>query len=120
MTNQQHFAIAAPQVGPGKGAEAPLDLGRFRESQDERDMYAFRVPSLHNVAASRPWMHDGAFNTLEAEQMADAVIALLNDPSRRQTLGQNARQFIEEMWTWAGPFLQLEKAFFEALDAKGR
>jgi len=54
------------------------------------------------------------------EQMAGAVIALLNDPSRRDALGRRARQFIEEMWTWAGPFLQLEQAFFDALDAKSR
>lgn len=54
------------------------------------------------------------------ELMADAVVSLLNDPARREELGGQARRFIEEMWTWAGPFLQLEKAFFEALDGKKR
>ncbi len=66
LTDQQHHTLAVPQVGPGKGDEAPLDLGRWRENGDESDMYAFRTPSLHNVATSFPYMHDGAFLTLES------------------------------------------------------
>lgn len=66
LTDQRHYNLAVPQVGSGKGLEAPLDLGRFRESQDESDLYAFRTPSLHNVAASGPWMHNGAFSSLAA------------------------------------------------------
>lgn len=53
-------------------------------------------------------------------EMALAILQLMNDSGRREELGRNARQFIEDMWTWAGPFLQLEKAFFEALNSKGR
>lgn len=66
FTDQQHHNIATPQVGPGKGAEAPNDHGRYRETHDPADMYAFRTPPLHNVTISGPWMHDGAFNSLEA------------------------------------------------------
>lgn len=66
LTDQQHHVLAVPQVGPGKGDEAPLDLGRWRETGNLNDMFAFRTPSLHNVATSAPYMHDGAFLTLES------------------------------------------------------
>ena len=66
LTDQTPHALAVPQVGPGKGDESPLDLGRWRETAVDADMYAFRTPSLHNVAVSGPYMHDGAFATLEA------------------------------------------------------
>lgn len=66
FTDQQPHNLAVPQVGPGKGVEAPLDYGRFRETGDPADKYAFRTPPLHNVTISGPWMHDGAFKTLEA------------------------------------------------------
>ncbi|MCB8981883.1 MAG: cytochrome-c peroxidase [Ardenticatenaceae bacterium] len=66
FTDQQHHNLAVPQVGPGKGDYAPLDLGRFSETGNLTDKYAFRTPPLHNVTISGPWMHNGAFNTLEA------------------------------------------------------
>ena len=58
--------LAVPQVGPGKGEQAPWDLGRIRETGEVVDEFAFRTPPLHNVTETGPWMHDGAFNTLEA------------------------------------------------------
>lgn len=54
------------------------------------------------------------------EQMANAILALMNDPDRRHELGCNARAYIEDMWTWAGPFLQLEKEFMASLDRKNQ
>lgn len=47
--------------GPG-----PLpDLGRFDVSLDPADRHAFKTPSLRNVSASAPYMHDGSLATLE-------------------------------------------------------
>ena len=66
FTDQAHHVVAAPQVGPGKGDEAPWDLGRSRETGDSADWFAFRTPPLRNVSVTGPWMHDGAFSTLEA------------------------------------------------------
>ncbi len=66
FTDQQHHVLAVPQVGPGKGEEAPWDLGRKRETGQAADAFAFRTPSLHNVTQTGPWMHDGAFNNLVA------------------------------------------------------
>ncbi len=66
LTDQAYHNLAAPQIGPGKGAEAPLDYGRFQVTGRPEDKFAFRTPSLLNVAVTGPWLHDGAYATLEA------------------------------------------------------
>ena len=66
FTDQEHHVLAVPQVGPGKGEQAPWDLGRIRETGEVVDEFAFRTPPLHNVTETGPWMHDGALSTLEA------------------------------------------------------
>ena len=65
FTDQQHHNIGIPQLGPGKGSSQPLDLGRFLESGDPKDLFAFRTPPLKNTAITGPWMHNGAFYDLE-------------------------------------------------------
>ncbi|MDF1672936.1 MAG: cytochrome c peroxidase [Vicingaceae bacterium] len=42
------------------------DSGRMRVSLNEADRDLFKVPSLRNVAITRPYMHDGSIPTLEA------------------------------------------------------
>jgi cytochrome c peroxidase len=44
----------------------PEDTGRERITLNEEDKYKFRVPSLRNVEATRPYMHDGRLRSLEA------------------------------------------------------
>lgn len=66
FTDQQPHNLAIPQIGPGQKDEAPLDFGRFRESGNEADRFAFRTPPLRNVALTGPWMHNGAYTTLDA------------------------------------------------------
>ena len=51
-------------LGIGMDAEKP-DLGRFAETQDEKDKGAFKTPTIRNVALSAPYMHDGSLQTLE-------------------------------------------------------
>lgn len=67
FTDEQFHVLAVPQLGPGKGdgATGMHDYGRFRETQNPDDMYAFRTPSLLNVAVTAPYGHDGAYRTLE-------------------------------------------------------
>jgi cytochrome c peroxidase len=51
------------------GAAEPYttnDLGRYNVTQNEADMYAFKVPSLRNIAVTGPYMHDGSIPTLES------------------------------------------------------
>ncbi|MDJ0973908.1 MAG: cytochrome c peroxidase [Planctomycetota bacterium] len=64
LSDFEHYAIAAPQVGPGKHG-AFEDLGLGAETLNPADNYKFRVPSLRNVALNGPWMHSGAYTTLE-------------------------------------------------------
>ena len=59
--------VGAPQVGPGVGAAAPLDIGRgelFENVNFYR--FAFRAPPLRNVELTAPYTHSGAYPTLDA------------------------------------------------------
>lgn len=49
----------------GKGAYPYPNRGVFELSADPADMGRFRAPSLRNVAATGPYMHDGSVATLE-------------------------------------------------------
>jgi cytochrome c peroxidase len=63
----QGFAnVGVPQIGPGTGRGAPLDFGFGEVIENEFYRFAFRVAPLRNVELTAPYMHDGAFATLEA------------------------------------------------------
>jgi cytochrome c peroxidase len=48
-------------------AEAPpADVGRYEITLDPKDRWAYRTPSLRNVALTAPYMHDGSLPSLEA------------------------------------------------------
>lgn len=69
QTDHRFHAIAMPQLGPGKAARFERhqrDLGRQRVTGNTADAYAFRTPSLRNVAETAPYGHSGAYATLEA------------------------------------------------------
>ncbi|HEV8264742.1 MAG TPA: cytochrome c peroxidase [Gemmatimonadales bacterium] len=55
-----------PQVGPGVGTGAPLDLGRGNVLNNEFYRFAFRVAPLRNVELTAPYFHAGVYPTLEA------------------------------------------------------
>jgi cytochrome c peroxidase len=67
LGGQQFANIGIPQIGPGVGKAAPLDLGRGEEfPQVQQYQFAFRVQPLRNVELTAPYMHNGAYATLEA------------------------------------------------------
>ena len=72
QTDMDYHAIGMPQIGPGKGANAPGysdgrdDFGREAVTGDENDRYRFRTPPLRNVDLSAPYGHDGVYDSLEA------------------------------------------------------
>jgi len=69
QTDHNFYAMAAPQVGPGKAARFESnarDEGRFRVTGDPSDLYKFRTPSLRNVAITAPYGHAGSHADLEA------------------------------------------------------
>jgi len=45
-------------------SEEYLDLGRFRVTLKEEDKAKFKVPTLRNIALTRPYMHDGSLPDL--------------------------------------------------------
>lgn len=78
QTDHDFYAIAMPQIGPGKnhgnngnywrasGYQGFVeDFGRGRVTFNPKDNYKFRTPSLRNVAETGPWGHAGAYDTLE-------------------------------------------------------
>jgi cytochrome c peroxidase len=68
FTDELFHVLGMPQIGPGEGDgnTGTDDFGRFRITGNDADMYAFRTPSLLNVAETGPWGHAGAYTTLEA------------------------------------------------------
>jgi cytochrome c peroxidase len=96
LTDQGYYNIGIPQFGPGKGAEAPMDMGRFLETGDPLDSFKFRTTPLRNVADTGPWMHNGAYHDLRdaIEHHAAPVLSLLtydprkhlDEPELRSTL----------------------------------
>ncbi|WP_439155516.1 cytochrome-c peroxidase [Yoonia sp.] len=81
LTDHDFHAMGAPQIGPGKAARFEThtrDEGRFRVTGNADDLYAFRTPSLRNVALTAPYGHAGAHRDLRAfvQAHADPVPAL--------------------------------------------
>lgn len=60
FTDNQFHNLGVPQVGPMKE-----DLGRYYVTRAEKDKGAFKTPTLRSITATSPYMHDGAFKTLE-------------------------------------------------------
>jgi cytochrome c peroxidase len=60
FTDNQFHNLGVPQVGPMKE-----DLGRFYVTRRTEDIGAFKTPTLRSIIETSPYMHDGAFQTLE-------------------------------------------------------
>ena len=79
FTDQKHYNIGVPQLGPGKGGDKPFDHGRARETGRVEDKFCFRTPPLRNVTETGPYMHNGAYAELEdvIRHHVDPLISLL-------------------------------------------
>jgi cytochrome c peroxidase len=66
LTDQQFHDIAVPQIGPGFGAASPEDRGHGEVTGSIDEQFTFRTPPLRNVELTAPYMHDGAYISLEA------------------------------------------------------
>jgi cytochrome c peroxidase len=79
------FNIGIPQIGPGGARQSPLDLGRGELHNQDVYRFAFRVAPLRNVELTAPYMHNGAYKTLEAvvNHYSNGIRALREyDPSQ--------------------------------------
>ena len=66
FTDEDFHLVGFPQIGRGKGdsvngLDNHADFGRERVTGLRAERYAFRTPTLLNVAATGPWSHSGAF-----------------------------------------------------------
>ena len=52
------------------------DKGRYTQSRNQKDLGAFKVPGLRNIAQTAPYMHNGQFKTLRQ------VIDYYNTPDK--------------------------------------
>jgi len=90
LSDFRFHAMAVPQFGPGKAARFETharDEGRFRVTGIPADYYAFRTPSLRNVALTGPWGHDGAYSDLVVFVTAHAdPVKALADFDRGQVI----------------------------------
>jgi cytochrome c peroxidase len=59
------LVTGTPQAGIGKDVIVGDDTGREEHTRNPADRYAFKVPLLRNVELTAPYMHAGAFTTLE-------------------------------------------------------
>lgn len=57
--------LGVPQEGSGGTVLQGDDLGREEHTALASDRRAFRTPSLRNVELTAPYMHDGAFSSLD-------------------------------------------------------
>jgi glycosyltransferase involved in cell wall biosynthesis len=64
--------------------------------------------------------HDALIIADTPDAFAEAVIGLLRDPTAAAQLGAAARSYVLSNWTWEKHFLDLEGAFYNALDEHSR
>lgn len=68
FSDQQYYSLGLPPMGPGRTRQWDpwaRDVGRMGVSNQAQDAYAFKVPSLRNLAFTAPYGHNGAYATLE-------------------------------------------------------
>ena len=67
----QELGIAASWFGEHRPADE-ADEGLISRTGREQDRHVFKVPTLHNVANTGPWFHDGSVTSLQqaVDQMA--------------------------------------------------
>ncbi|MCA9835370.1 MAG: hypothetical protein KC422_00580 [Trueperaceae bacterium] len=100
LTDQQTHNIGVIPLGPGKSG-SPVDMGVKLLSDQDTDLCAFRTPPLRNVTLTGPWMHNGAFSTLEdviwQHLDPEAALRLYDvaklEPSLQTTVKQDSELF---------------------------
>jgi cytochrome c peroxidase len=92
FTDEDFHVLAMPQIGRGKsnGPWRDHDNGRFKISRRGDEKYAFRTPTLLNVALTGPYGHSGAYGTLDGvvRHHLDPVAAVKNFDYSLQSLAQ--------------------------------
>lgn len=72
----------------GLSKHIPTDLGRYRITENEKDKWTFKVPSLKNCDKTAPYLHDGSITTLEKVIIAYENSRNANTKIRSLTLSE--------------------------------
>ena len=73
------------------------DVGRFKISGKQKDLGAFKVPGLRNIAQTAPYMHNGMHKTLrEVIDYYNNPDAFIPDAINRDTLLRKPLGLTEE------------------------
>tara|TARA_Y100000780_G_C13696127_1_gene423322 strand:- start:63642 stop:64964 length:1323 start_codon:yes stop_codon:yes gene_type:complete len=64
LSNFLFKTVATPQFNSTVLKE-PYDQGRYEVTKQKRDLFKFKTPALRNLALTAPYMHNGAFATIE-------------------------------------------------------
>lgn len=75
LSNWEFNSVGTPQFN-AIAYKAPYDEGRFEATGDPSDRFKFRTPPLRHLAVTAPYMHNGAFATIEE------VIEHYQDPKK--------------------------------------
>ncbi|MFD1142172.1 cytochrome c peroxidase [Larkinella insperata] len=57
--------LGVPEKLRWKGGKLDSDLGKYNHTRGDIHRHSFKTPSLRNVELTAPYMHNGAFRTLE-------------------------------------------------------
>ena len=77
------------------------DYGRFNVTNDEKDRFVFRVPSLRNVGLTSPYFHDGS-----AETLPDAVRVMARYQLGRTISEEDVARIVAFLTTLTGELQQ--------------
>ncbi len=115
FTDEAYHNLAMPQIGRGKGDgnDGSNDFGRFRETKQESDKFAFRTPTLTNVEVTGPWTHAGSYTSLSnvIKHHLDPQSAIDN-----YDINQLTQQGIQTGNMQANTQLAIDSANFESID----
>lgn len=95
LADGKFHSIAIPQFNEAS-IKAPYDLGRFEATGKKEDQFKFRTPTLRNLAATAPYMHNGAFSNLDqvVEHFADPQKSIEDFDLTNVDLSNYSSQFV--------------------------
>lgn len=96
FTDEAFHVMVIPQIGRGKedGEKEDQDYGRFLQTGNDEDKFAYRTPSLLNVEVTGPYGHSGAYSDLKEviKHMIDPEGAVANYDFQLKQLGENIQK----------------------------
>ncbi|WDI32012.1 TIGR03087 family PEP-CTERM/XrtA system glycosyltransferase [Hyphococcus flavus] len=105
-----------PYLAGAKIAVAPLRVARGVQNKVLEAMAMAKpvvasIEAMTGIGAPK----EAAIAASSSQEIADSILALIDDECRREQLGNNARNFVKETFGWAASYAQLDRTL-EDLD----